>query len=70
MKKIRKIYYLFQGKQLVPQIKISGQYLTKYGLDIGDKVEITLSQGEISIHKLNLSADMADQQERSHNYEP
>jgi len=69
MKKISKIYYLFQGKQLVPQIKISGKYLSRYGLDIGDKVEITLSQGEISIHKLNLSANMADQQERTHNYE-
>ena len=56
MKKISKIYYLFQGKQLVPQIKISGKYLSRYGLDIGDKVEITLAQGEISIHKLNLSA--------------
>jgi len=65
MKKIRKIYYLFQGKQPVPQIKISGKYLSKFGLDIGDKVEITLSQGEISIHKINLSADEADQQERS-----
>lgn len=70
MKKIRRIYYLFQGKQLVPQIKLSGKYLSRYGLEIGDKVEITLSQGEISIHKLNLSADLADQQERSHNYEP
>ena len=70
MKKIRKIYYLFQGKQLVPQIKISGKYLSRYGLEIGDLVEITLSQGEISIHKLNLSADMADQQERTQHYEP
>jgi len=65
MKKIRKIYYLFQGKHPVPQIKISGKYLSRFGLDIGDKVEITLSQGEISIHKINLSADEADQQERS-----
>ena len=63
MKKISKIYYLFQGKQLVPQIKISGKYLSRYGLDIGDKVEITLSQGEISIHKIN-------QQERTQHYEP
>jgi hypothetical protein len=63
MKKIRKIYYLFQGKQLVPQIKISGKYLARYGLEIGDLVEISLSQGEISIHKIT-------QQERSHNYEP
>lgn len=69
MKKIRKIYYLFQGKQFVPQIKISGKYLSRYGLEIGDKVEITLSQGEISIHKLNLSNNNSDQQERSHNYE-
>jgi len=70
MKKISKIYYLFQGKQLVPQIKISGKYLSRYGLDIGDKVEITLSQGEISIHKLNLSEDNSDQQERTQHYEP
>lgn len=58
MKKIRKIYYLFQGKGFVPLIKISGKYLSRYGLEIGDKVEITLSQGEVSIHKIN-------QQERS-----
>ena len=63
MKKIRKIYYLFQGKKLVPQIKLSGKYLTRYGLEIGDKVEITLSQGEITIHKIN-------NQERSQHYEP
>ena len=58
MKKMRKIYYLFQGKGFVPVIKISGKYLSRYGLEIGDKVEITLSQGEVSIHKIN-------QQERS-----
>lgn len=56
MKKISKIYYLFQGKQLVPQIKISGKYLSRYGLDIGDKIEMSFSEGVISIHKLNLSA--------------
>ena len=53
MKKIRKIYYHFQGKQLVPQIKISGKYLSKYGLQIGDKVEVAFSLNEISIHKIN-----------------
>lgn len=70
MKKIRKIYYLFQGKQLVPQIKISGKYLSRYGLEIGDKVEMSFSEGEISIHKINPSGNLMDQQERSHNYEP
>ena len=63
MKKIRKIYYLFQGKQLVPLIKLSGKYLTRYGLEIGDKVEVTLSQGEIIILKIN-------NQERNQRYEP
>jgi hypothetical protein len=62
MKKYRKVYYLYQGKGLVPQIKISGKYLSRYGLEIGDKLEITFSQAEILIHKIN-------REERSH-YEP
>ncbi|WP_448509998.1 AbrB/MazE/SpoVT family DNA-binding domain-containing protein [Immundisolibacter sp.] len=70
MKKIQKIYYLFQGNDYVPLIRLSGKYLSKYGLDIGDMVEITLSEGEISIHKLNLSDNNSDQKERSNNYEP
>ena len=62
MTKTRKVYYLFQGKKFVPLIKISGKYLSRYGLEIGDKLEITFSQGEILIHKLN-------KEERIH-YEP
>ena len=53
MKKIRKIYYLFQGKGYVPLIRISGKYLSAYDLNIGDKIELTLSKGEIVIHKIN-----------------
>ena len=62
MKKTRKVYYLYQGKGYVPYIKIAGKYLSRYGLEIGDKVEVTISQGEILIHKIN-------REERSHNYE-
>jgi len=53
MKKIRKVYYLYQGKEFVPFIRISGKYLKGYDLNIGDKIELTLSKGEIVIHKLN-----------------
>ncbi len=60
MKKIRKIYYLFQGKTLVPCIRISGKYLKRYGLDIGDKVEVIFSEGGVTIQKLNLSTAQAD----------
>lgn len=60
MKKTRKIYYLYQGKQFVPLIKISGKYLSAYDLNIGDSIELTLSKSEIVIHKLN-----NNQQERS-----
>ena len=65
MRKTRKVYYLFQGKKFVPLIKISGKYLSRYGLEIGDKLEITFSQGEILIHKLTNNP-----QERNQTYEP
>ncbi len=68
MKKTRKIYYLHQGKGFVPYIKIAGQYLSRYGLEIGDKVEITLSQGEILIQKLNPDFIGINKEERI-NYE-
>ena len=60
MKKIRKIYYLFQGKDYVPLIRISGKYLSAYDWNIGDRIELTLSRGEITIHKLS-----NNQEERS-----
>ena len=60
MKKIRKIYYLFQGKSYVPFIRISGKYLSAYDWNIGDRIELTLSRGEITIHKLS-----NNQEERS-----
>jgi len=60
MKKTRKIYYLFQGKGYVPLIRISGKYLSAYDWNIGDRIELTLSKGEITIHKLS-----NNQEERS-----
>ena len=53
MKKTKKVYYLYQGKQFVPFIKISGKYLKSYDLNIGDSIELTLSKSEIVIRKLN-----------------
>ena len=53
MKKTRKIYYLYQGKGFVPLIRISGKYLCEYDLNIGDRIELTLSKGEITIHKIS-----------------
>jgi len=53
MKKIRKIYYLYQGNGFVPLIRITGKYLCDYDLNIGDRIELTLSKGEITIHKIN-----------------
>ena len=53
MKKTRKIYYLYQGKGFVPLIRISGKYLNDYDLNIGDRIELTLSKGEITIHKIS-----------------
>ena len=53
MKKTRKIYYLYQGKSYVPLIRISGKYLSAYDWNIGDRIELTLSRGEIVIHKIN-----------------
>jgi hypothetical protein len=53
MKRRRKIYYVFQGRRSVPFIRISGKYLSDYGLNIGDSIELTLSKGEITIHKIN-----------------
>ena len=53
MKRTRKIYYTHQGKSCVPFIRISGKYLSDYDLNIGDRIELTLSKGEITIHKIN-----------------
>jgi len=53
MKKTRKIYYVFQGGSCVPFIRISGKYLCDYDLNIGDRIELTLSKGEITIHKIS-----------------
>jgi hypothetical protein len=53
MKRTRKIYYIHQGRSCVPFIRISGKYLSAYDLNIGDRIELTLSKGEITIHKIN-----------------
>ena len=53
MKRTRKIYYIYQGRSCVPFIRISGKYLSAYDLNIGDRIELTLSKGEITIHKIN-----------------
>lgn len=53
MNKTRKICYLYQGNRYVPFIRISGKYLVDYDLNIGDRIELTLSKGEIRINKLN-----------------
>ena len=60
MKKTRKIYYLHQGDDIVPLIRIAGKYLKDYDLNIGDRIQLTFSEGEITIHKIN-------QTERSEN---
>jgi hypothetical protein len=52
MKRTKKIYYLYQGKGIVPLIRISGKYLNNYDLNIGDKIELTLSRGKITIYKI------------------
>lgn len=53
MTRKRKVYYVHQGRKSVPYIRISGQYLSDYDLNIGDTIELTLSRGVISIHKIN-----------------
>jgi len=53
MKRTRKIYYINQGRSCVPYISISGKYLSAFDLNIGDRIELTLSKGEITIHKIN-----------------
>ena len=53
MKRKRKIYYIYQGRKCVPFIRISGKYLNDCDLNIGDSIELTLSKGEITIHKIN-----------------
>ena len=63
MKRTRKIYYVNQGRKCVPFIRISGKYLKEFDLNIGDTIELTLSRGEITIHKIN-------ETERSKVYEP
>lgn len=53
MKKTRKIYYIQQGKRVVPFIRISGKYLNDIDLNIGDSIELTFSRGLITINKLS-----------------
>ena len=44
-----KIAYLWQGKKRVPRINISGQWLKNAGFEIGNNIELTISNNQIII---------------------
>lgn len=44
-----KICYLWQGKNKVPKINISGQWLKNAGFEIGQNVTIRISENKILI---------------------
>lgn len=52
MKTERKIYYFNYFDKKVPMIRLIGQYLSNYGLNIGDKVRIEIKYNQITITKI------------------
>lgn len=60
MKTNRKVYYLNYPDKRVPMIRISGKFLNRYGINIGDKIEVDYSEDQITIKKLNQSTRKED----------
>jgi hypothetical protein len=49
-----KVYYSYRsraGRQPVPEVRLTGQWLEKSGFQIGDRVELTVKEGEIVIRR-------------------
>lgn len=49
--KTRKVYYYTRGSLFLPMIRLQGKYLTEFGFEIGDTIEVTTSENSITIIK-------------------
>ena len=56
MNRIRegKIFYLYRNSKRVPQIKIAGQYLSRFNMNVGDKIEVNVSHNSVTIKKMEV----------------
>ena len=51
MKTKRKVYYLNYTEKQVPMIRLSGKYLIRYGINIGDTIKVKYTREQIVITK-------------------
>jgi hypothetical protein len=52
MKTRRKVYYLNYTNKQVPMIRLSGKYLNRYGINIGDSIKVIYTKEQIIITKI------------------
>ena len=52
MKTQRKVYYLNYTDKQVPMIRLSGKYLIRYGINIGDSIKVVYTNEQIVITKI------------------
>lgn len=52
MEKFLKVCNLPQGKGHAPGINLKGKYLSEYGFDLGDMVNVSISNNQIVIKKI------------------
>jgi len=53
MKTQRKVYYLNYTDKQVPMIRLSGKYLIRYGINIGDSIKVKYTNEQIVITKIS-----------------
>ena len=53
MKTLRKVYYLNYNDKMVPMIRLSGKYLNRYGMNIGDSIKVVYTNNQIVITKIS-----------------
>ena len=54
--KILTVCRMAQGKKYAPGLNLKGDYLMKYGFEVGDMVRVEISQNQIIISKNNDTA--------------
>ncbi len=53
MKTHRRVYYLNNNDKIVPMIRLSGKYLNRYGIHIGDSIKVVYTNNQIVITKIS-----------------
>jgi hypothetical protein len=51
LQKVYYSYYDFESGLPHPLIRLKGKYLESYGFKVGDRIEVQLDVGRITIHK-------------------